>query len=114
MPKLTLRRSPRPARTTLYVLLGLLLLGQVTGLTGFLPESEECYGLCQESEAGAEEGCAPVCSYCPTCIAARVFVPSQGLALVPPAPTQRLLANSEAMPASVHPREISHVPRPAL
>jgi hypothetical protein len=97
----------------LFLLLGLLVLGQATGLTAFVPE-DECAAACAGEEEAAGEDCAPVCAYCATCVTARVFVPSSGHVLVPPAPASQPVVDTQDIPTSSYLTDITHVPKPAF
>lgn len=103
----------RPAARLLFLLLGLVVLGQTTGLSGFVPE-DECASACAGAEEAAGEDCAPVCAYCPMCIAARVFVTSQGLPLPVPVAAGAPIEITADIPVSGFTSDISHVPKPAL
>jgi len=99
------------------IVLGLFLVilaGQLSGVTAFVPQqscSQDCSQDC-EDEAPPED-CSPRCASCPCC-ASPAFAAAEPLVSVGPLPSIPLQPWPTVIRSSAHAREIFHVPKPAL
>ena len=92
----------------LLLVLATVFAGMVTGAVG-LAGAEDCVATCADEEAA----CGTLCALCPCCHFSQGFLQEQGLDLPADPSRDPLSPSTVASFASIHPREILHVPKPS-
>ncbi|HZM16118.1 MAG TPA: hypothetical protein VFE28_08965 [Candidatus Krumholzibacteria bacterium] len=92
----------------LLIVLATVFTGLVTGTFG-LAGTEDCVATCADEEAASGTPCA----LCPCCHSSQGFLQEQGLDLPADLSRDPLPPSTVASFASIHPREILHVPKPS-
>jgi hypothetical protein len=91
------------------VIVGLALATAQAAGASLLLGAHQCRERCADDNDDGQ--CAPGCHDCTCCSGVRVVTPREQVAAVPDVPGRPLRLRPAAIPSSVEPREILHVPK---